>query len=139
MAENLRYPFEAILRSVIKHLSDAATSEFLFILDFFKTNSRDTFNKIFGRTLSLILEYLENYLLNCHDVISLLLMIKMTYLQHLVMQRRRIPVLDSFFDRISLLLWPRLKAVLEANLRSIRTANPRKLGAIDLSPHYVSK
>lgn len=53
------------------------------------------------------------------------------------MQRRRIPVLDLFFDRVSLLLWPRFKQVLDAHLRSIRTAAPKKLGAVDLSPHYV--
>ena len=45
MAENQKYNFEAILRSIIKHLSDAATSEFLFILDFFSSSARDTFNK----------------------------------------------------------------------------------------------
>lgn len=55
------------------------------------------------------------------------------------MQRRRIPVLDAFFDRLSLLLWPRLKFVFDANLRSIRNANPRKLGTVDLTPHYISR
>jgi vacuolar protein sorting-associated protein 52 len=44
-AEAQTFPYEVILRSIIKHLSDAATSEFLFILDFFKTNSQDTFNR----------------------------------------------------------------------------------------------
>lgn len=32
--------------------------------------------RIFGRTLSLILENIENYLLNCYDVVGLLIMIK---------------------------------------------------------------
>lgn len=44
-AESLKFSYEVLLRSVVKHLSDAATSEFLFIIDFFKTNSQDTFNK----------------------------------------------------------------------------------------------
>ena len=139
VAEGQRYPYEAILRSIIKHLIDAATNEFLFVLDFFKTSSRDTFNKIFGRTLSLLLENLENYLLNCNDAVGLLLMIKVTHSMRMIMQRRRIPVLDSLFDRISMLLWPRLKAVLDANIRSVRTANAKKLGAVDLTPHYVCK
>jgi len=139
VAENQRYPYEAILRSIVKHLIDAATNEFLFVLDFFKTSSRDTFNKIFGRTLSLLLENLENYMLNCYDAVGLLLMIKVTHSMRMIMQRRRIPVLDSLFDRISMLLWPRLKAVLDANIRSVRTANVKKLGAVDLTPHYVCK
>jgi hypothetical protein len=75
-AEQQKFPFEMLLRSEIKHLSDAATNEFLFIIDFFGTAPRDTFNKIFLRTLSLILENLENYLLTCYDAVGLLLMIK---------------------------------------------------------------
>lgn len=139
LAESKKFPFEAIFRSIIKHLCDAATNEFLFIIDFYKTNPRDSFNKIFNRTLSLILEFLENYLLNCYDAIGLLLVIKVAHLQRIVMQRRRIPSLDSFFDRISMLLWPKLKLVFEMNLKSIKNANPRKLGTIDLGPHYVSR
>lgn len=77
--------------------------------------------------------------MECADAISLLLMIKITYAIRLVMQRRRIPVLDAFFDRLSLLLWPRLKFVFDANLRSIRGASPRKLGTIDLTPHYIAR
>ena len=131
--------------------------------------------RIFGRTLSLILENIENYLLNCNDIVGLLIMIKvrntmlcfhsctkklmtqssshflftlhfaiphtqqMTHLLRMVMQRRRIPVLDSLFDRISLLLWPRFKQVFDANLKSIRSANAKKLGPVDVSPHYVSR
>lgn len=44
-AENQKFHYEAILRSVIKHLSDAATSEFLFVIDFFKSGARETFNR----------------------------------------------------------------------------------------------
>jgi vacuolar protein sorting-associated protein 52 len=139
IAENLKYPFEVIFRSIVKHLSDAATNEFLFVIDFFQSGTKETFNKMFSRTLSLILEFLENYLLNCYDAIGLLLVIKVTHMQRLVMQRRRIPVLDPFFDRISMLLWPRFKQVFDLNLKSVKTANPKKLGPIDLSPHYVSK
>mmetsp|Transcript_8188 Transcript_8188/g.15453 ORF Transcript_8188/g.15453 Transcript_8188/m.15453 type:complete len:728 (+) Transcript_8188:155-2338(+) len=139
LAEAQKYPYEVLLRSVIKHLCDAATSEFLFALDFFKKNARDTFNRIFGRTLSLILENLENYLLTCHDSIGLLLMIKVAHAQRLVMQRRRVPVLDSFFDHMSMLFWPRFKVIFDANVKSLKSANPKKLGTIDLTPHYVSR
>ena len=95
------------MRSVLKHLLEAATCEFLFTQDFFKARGLETFNAIFARTLSLCLENLENYLFNCYDAIGLLLMIKITIAFRQVMQRRRIAVLDSFFDRITMLLWPR--------------------------------
>jgi len=66
-------------------------------------------------------------------------MIKVTHSQRIVMQRRRIPVLDPFFDRVSMLLWPRFKHVCDANIRSIKTATPKKLGPVDTSPHYVAR
>ncbi len=63
----------------------------------------------------------------------------MTYSFRLIMQRRRIPILDPFFDRMSLLLWPRFKQIVDSNIKSIKTANFKKLGPVDLSPHYVSR
>lgn len=35
-AEDARYPYEAIFRSIMKHLMDSATNEYLFAIDFFK-------------------------------------------------------------------------------------------------------
>lgn len=76
VAENQRIPFEAILRSVLKHLVDAATNEFLFIVDFFRTNPKETFNRIYAKTIAMLLENLENYLLACYDAVGILLMIR---------------------------------------------------------------
>lgn len=36
IAEGRHYPYEAIMRSVFKHLMDSATSEYLFTIEFFK-------------------------------------------------------------------------------------------------------
>ena len=64
----------------------------------------------------------------------------MAHAQRLVMQRRRIPVLDSFFDRVSLILWPRFKSIFDINLKGVKEINVKKLGNVtDLSPHYISR
>ena len=139
LAEGATYPYEAIFRSVTKHLMDAATNEYLFGMDFFQDRSFDTFNQIFSRTVSMCLENLENYLFGCWDAVGLLLLIKLTHAQRNVMQRRRVPVLDSFFDRINMLLWPRLKLVLDAHLKSVEGASASKLGATSTSTHHVTK
>lgn len=55
------------------------------------------------------------------------------------MQRRRIPTLDPFFDRISMLLWPKFKQLFDSNVKSLKNANAKRLGSIDLGPHFVSK
>ncbi len=44
-----------------------------------------------------------------YDPIALLLMIRVNRENTLAMNRKRLPALDSHFDRINLLLWPRLK------------------------------
>jgi len=150
-AEKAQYHYEVCLRSVFKHLVEAATCEFLFCQDFFvlKSSARgpagavgkggETFNAVFARTLSLCLENLENHLFNCYDAIGLLLMIKLTLSFRQIMQRRRVSVLDAFFDRVTMLLWPRFKAIFDANLKSVRMANAKKLGGVDLHPHYISR
>lgn len=136
--ENQKLPYEAIFRSVQQHLMDSATSEYLFLLEFFKSaDTRDLFLRVFAKTLSLCLENLENYLFTCYDALGLLLMIRVTHAQRDVMARRRIPVLDAYFDRVLLLLWPRFRAVFDLHLVSVRRAKVKKLGAIDLHPHYV--
>lgn len=143
--EGLKLSYEAVFRNVQQHLMDSATSEYLFLIEFFKpTNqqenvfrSRDLFMRVFAKTLSLCLENMENYLFTCYDAIGLLLMIRLTYAQRLVMEKRRIPCLDAYFDRVALLLWPRFKAVFDLNLMSVKNAKAKKLGPIDLHPHFV--
>ena len=44
------------------------------------------------------------------DILCLLLMIRINYHHQLIMNRRRIPCLDDYLDRINLALWPRFKA-----------------------------
>lgn len=36
-------------------------------------------------------------------------------------------------------VYGRFKAIFDANLKSVRTANAKKLGTVDLHPHYVSR
>lgn len=143
--EELKLPYEAVFRNMQQHLIDSATSEYLFVIKFFNCSSQqenvfrcqDLFMRVFAKTLSLCLENMENYLFTCYDAIGLLLMIRLTYAQRLVMEKRRIPCLDAYFDRVALLLWPRFKAVFDLNLMSVKNAKVKKLGPVDLHPHFV--
>ncbi|KAL7468067.1 hypothetical protein ACHAXS_008291 [Conticribra weissflogii] len=136
-----KYPYEMIFRSIMSHLIDAATNEYVFARQFFKEyGQNDCFHAIFGKTLSLVLEQLENYLFNCHDAIAILLMIKLTHSYKRTVKARRIEkVLEPFLDRVTNLLWPRLKMVMDAHLRSIRGANAKKCGGGDIHPHLISR
>ena len=44
-----------------------------------------------------------------HDMIGLLLMIRINYQHRLIMSNRRVPALDGYLDRVNLALWPRFK------------------------------
>ena len=136
-----KYSYELIFRSIMSHLIDAATNEYVFARQFFKEHGQDDYwQSIFGKTLSLILEQLENYLFNCHDAIAILLMIKLTHYYKRVVKLRRIDkVMEPFLDRVSNLFWPRLKMVMDAHLRSIRGATPKKVGAGDIHAHLISR
>ena len=49
-AEATRYPFEALFRSIMKHLMDTACNEHAFVSDFFMDKSNDTFIQVRGRS-----------------------------------------------------------------------------------------
>jgi len=136
-----KYSYEMIFRSIMSHLVDAATNEYVFGRQFFKECGQDDYwHSIFGKTLSLVLEQLENYLFNCHDAIAILLMIKLTHHYKRMVKARHIEkVMEPFLDRTKNLLWPRLKMVIDSHLRSIRGANAKKMGAGDIHAHLVSR
>mmetsp|Transcript_27058 Transcript_27058/g.58210 ORF Transcript_27058/g.58210 Transcript_27058/m.58210 type:complete len:766 (+) Transcript_27058:170-2467(+) len=136
-----KYSYEMIFRSIMSHLIDSATNEYIFARQFLKEYGQDDcWHSIFGKTLSLVLEQLENYLFNCHDAIAILLMIKLThYYKRMVKARRIDKVMEPFLDRVTNLFWPRLKMVMDAHLRSIRGANAKKVGAGDIHAHLVSR
>ena len=136
LAENRRYPYERLFRSLMGHLVDAVTNEHVFCRQFFK---RDCFNPLFGGTLGLLLEQLENYLFGCYDALCLLLMIKVTHFYRRLARSRTIHSLDPFFNQVTFLLWPRLKTVMELHHRSLKQATAAKLGGVDIQQHYVSR
>jgi len=139
LAEGLTFPYEVIFKSIMMHLMDAATNEYIFIRQFFKENGPPTFQPIFHHTLNLILEQLENCLFHCYDCLGLLLMIKLTHANRRIMKQRKVESLDSFFVQITNLLWPRLKTIVDKQIRSVRDGDAKKLGVTELHAHYVSR
>lgn len=134
--QNEKYPYERLFQSWMGHLVDAVTNEHIFCRRFFQ---RDLFAQLFPPTLSILTEHVENYLFTCHDAVCLLLMVSVTHSYRRLAQERTIRSLDTFFDQITKLLWPRLKTIMEGHLRSIQTADAEQLGSVDLHAHYVSR
>ncbi|KAH9547824.1 hypothetical protein CY35_11G056300 [Sphagnum magellanicum] len=136
-ASGHKYPYEVLFRNLHKLLMDTATSEYLFCSSFFGEDA--IFNEIFAGPFAVIEEHMTAVMPNCYDAIGLLLMIHLTYQHQLIMSKRRVPCLDSYFDKLNLVLWPRFKMVIDMHLSSLRTANARTLWEDDVRPHYVTR
>ena len=150
-----QYPYERLYGSLLGHLLDAVTNEHIFTRQFFKRTSTgtgsnsgqknhhadDTFTDLFGHTISLLLEQIENYLFTCYDTICLLLMIHITHSIRSMARHRKIYVLENFLDQLVHLLWPRLKIVMDHHYRSIQNATSVSLEVTDAhtASHYVSR
>lgn len=138
-AEKLQLSFEQVYQGFHQHLMNAATAEYLFLLDFFDTSDQQVFMSLFANTISFALEALENHLFNCYDIVGLLLLIRLTQEQEAIMEQRRVPCLRKYFERVYSLLQPRLELVLEQNIASITKANVKKLSTVDLQGHECTR
>ncbi len=139
-AERAKLPYEEILNTELKHLTDSVSSESIFLNEFFGASAAaELLPMVYERTLAMLCELLEDYLGDTFDAIGLLIMIKLVHAYRLIMQRRRIDILSSFFDRLNMLLWPRFKNIFDANLDSIRNSNAKRLGVVELHPNYVAR
>ncbi|XP_024023489.1 vacuolar protein sorting-associated protein 52 A [Morus notabilis] len=136
-ASSSKYPYEVLFRSLHKLLMDTATSEYHFCGDFF--GEEPIFYDIFSGPFSVIDEHFNSILPNCYDAIGLMLMIRIIHQHQLIMSRRRIPCLDSYLDKVNIVLWPRFKMVFDMHLNSLRNANVKTLWEDDIHPHYVMR
>jgi len=92
------------------------------------------FEQIFSKTIQMMLEHVDAYLATASDAVTLMLMIKTTQEHHDTVRRRRVPVLEQYYDHLNLRLWPCLKRVIDANIKSLATADPRKLMGVKPEP-----
>lgn len=119
-AQGLRMPCEQIFRSINKLLLDSSSSEYIFSTEFFR--DQKVFQETMGEVVALISEHLENWVQDITDPVGLFLMIRINYAHQLVMQRRRLPCLDSYLDNVNMVLWPKLKLALDNQLQSLNNA-----------------
>merc|ERR1712048_1266395 len=136
-----KYYHEQLFRSHQMLLMDTATSEFLFLNDFFDTQGDHTlFVEVFNQTTRFFLDSLESFLANCWDSVGLLLMIRIVEFYRKCMQRRQVSCLDSYLDALQLQMVPRLRVVLEANVTSLRKAASTNLVVpSNTHPHLITR
>ncbi|KAK3284173.1 hypothetical protein CYMTET_8164, partial [Cymbomonas tetramitiformis] len=104
-------------------------------------NDRALFGDIFDSALQVMEENLAAALPQCYDAIGLLLMIRINHEHQIIMQRRRVPCLDNYLDKVNIMVWPRLKVVVDLHVESLQQAQVRTLwgGGEELHAHYVAR
>lgn len=145
-----RYQFEQLFRSFNLTLIDNASSEYLFIHEFF--SSRDAkksaditkmmFQEIFQPTEKVGEDFTKNYVENSYDAVGILLCIRINTQLALELQRRRVPALERYTNSTNMILWPRFQHVMTLHVDSLkRMANTKSiLNSIkDIHPHYITR
>lgn len=136
-AKKEKLPYEEVFRCMQKLLMETSTSEFVFCTDFF--GETKTYSKVFAGATSIVEENITAAMPSLHDPMTLLLVIRVNSQHQNVMLDRSLHCLDTHFDRVAMLAWPRLKAVFDAHLVSLRQAQGSALATKHPEPHLISK
>jgi hypothetical protein len=141
-AEQRRFPFEALFRSLSKLLMDTGSHEYLFCCDFWCEDGKFAYRDAFTPVTSFIQASLHAAVHEMHDPIALLLALRITREHSLLLARRGIPALDDHFDALNLQFWPRLKVLLDAHLESLKYVVTTEIAGADLvatKVHVITK
>ncbi|TPX48681.1 hypothetical protein SeMB42_g02918 [Synchytrium endobioticum] len=155
---NLRYPFEAIFKSINRLLMDNASSEYIFDMEFFapsripqragSTSSpgiellflQSVFLETFDATLKVLALNTKQYVEASFDAVGILLCIRINMQNIMIQQKRCVPCLESYMNAANMVLWPRFQAIMDMHLESVKRAIPSKLlPSKDVHPHYVTR
>lgn len=130
-------PYEAIFGAVSSLLLDTVGCEYDFMTEFF--GATEAFENIFGKSIFLCMENLEQFLVTSWDAIGCLLLLQVNQAQRSVMEARALPLLATFFQRVQVLVWSRFKAIMEAHVQSLAAYAPPKGAAAEVHPHFVAR
>ncbi|KAI8325435.1 Vps52-domain-containing protein [Martensiomyces pterosporus] len=145
-----KYPFEALFRSYNLALVDNATAEYEFIMQFFvspkarqKITGSDMARMIFGHIFEPSMrtgeQFLKHYLETAHDALGVLLCIRIMTQLASELQRRLVPVLDSYVNSMNMHLWPRFQAIIDGHIESVKrlASSYRSKSKIDTQPPAI--
>ncbi|KAI7822860.1 Sac2 family-domain-containing protein [Gamsiella multidivaricata] len=143
--KSLKYPYEVLFRSFNLALIDNASSEYLFLVEYFSKRSQPdiegiklVFSHIFEPTLKLGLANVKEYADSSFDAIGILLCLRINQQMAKELERRKIPMLDKYRDAIHMALWPRFQVVVDMHIESIRKAKT-KVKPKNVHPHWIAR
>lgn len=136
-ARQAKRPFEYLFASLSRLLVDTAAHEYLFCKNFWQKDGRKIFKDVFKPVVDFIHGSLNASFQEQNDLIALLLCIKINRENFLTMSKRRNPALDEHFDAVNLLLWPRVKHILDRHLASVQPTEYTGNEGTDITAHTI--
>lgn len=141
--QDLRYTPEMIFRTVHYALLDNACREFLFLKQFFITSGEkqtiELFNSIFARTLTLIHSHLNEQFKVSFDTIAIFLCLHLVYRYQAMANKRKIIVLNNYWDSMIKCLYPRFEKLVQMHMRSVKHCDCEKFVTVDTMPHPITR
>lgn len=141
--QDVKYTPEALFRSVHYALLDNACREYIFLKEFFmagsETQAGDLFSSVFSRTLSFISSYFNDQFKSSYDTIAIFLCLHLVYRYREMAIRRKIFVLDTFWDSTVRYLYPRFERLIQLQINSVKNYNSDKTNHVDTMPHPISR
>ena len=124
---------ESLLRSYVKLFADNLGSESEFLTIFF--GNCNFFDPIFAKSVSLISDHITTSLIkDSFDCVSLILSVGvMERFEEVLVNRKKISQIESFFENILSQLRMRLRYVIDQHVDSLKRIDTKKLQPLSLS------
>jgi len=141
--QDIKYNLEALFRTVNFALLDNACREYIFLRDFFMTISEtqnvDLFNSVFNKTLLLIYTHFTDQLKTSYDAIAIFLCLHIVYRYREMAKKRKVSVLDPYWDSLVKILYPRFEKLIHLHISSIKSCNIDRFSSVDTMPHSITR
>jgi vacuolar protein sorting-associated protein 52 len=148
-----KFPFEgkfgltiAIFKSLTRLFIDNASSEYVFTSEFFSdpknpmphASLESFFSQTFEPTMKFVETMIKSYIESSFDAIGILFCIRINTQNLRIMQKRRLPILDTFLNLLNILMWPRFQTIMGLHIDSLKKADCKKLLASkDPNVHFI--
>lgn len=109
-------------RSFNLALCDNASVEYLFIVEFFGGDANALLEQIFDPTYKLGSSYTKALITSTYDIFGVLILIRLSQSLIYELQKRRIPMVEDYFNLQMILLWPRFQQLVDANCENMKRA-----------------
>lgn len=153
---HIEMPFRSFNLALIDNIS----AEYSFLTEFFSSDTYQQMSRrcaaIFEPTFALGQTLTTDLVSTSYDCLGILLCVRITQQLTFELQRRKVPVAESYLNGINMLLWPRLQVSMDAHSESIKqlsttvsartaasklsfTGTSADASKLSTAPHYLTQ